>query len=150
WEDRYFDLKNGQSYTTDHKFKSGEVSITEYTPEGWTLTDVDCYEKNQWGTWDKMWREGEFYAQQDGECKCALTNDKNGEIEGHKFNDLNGNGVGEEGEPTMEGWTIERYKKVCSPVENEQPKVSQVLRIDNPKHGGWKNFNCEYELQETD
>jgi len=43
-----------------------------------------------------------------GENKtCTITNnDTPGEIHGHKFEDTNGNGAWDDGEPALEGWTI--------------------------------------------
>ncbi len=39
-----------------------------------------------------------------------------GQISGHKFSDLDGNGVWDEGEPALQGWTIRLYRMEPVPV----------------------------------
>jgi uncharacterized repeat protein (TIGR01451 family) len=45
----------------------------------------------------------------------------NGDASGYKFNDLNGDGIWDEGEPGIEGWTIYLYRQVPQIVLNDAP-----------------------------
>ena len=79
-------------FPVDH---AGEYKITEESREGW------------------IWiipRSGEYRVSVESgdvfECPFVFGNFKFGKITGHKYNDLNGNGVWDEGEPGLPGWTI--------------------------------------------
>jgi len=49
-----------------------------------------------------------------------------GDINGQKFNDLNGNGIWDEGEPTLQGWTINLWKYIDDTLTKIDSTVTDV------------------------
>jgi hypothetical protein len=49
------------------------------------------------------------------DCVVDFGNFKQGEVKGSKFNDVNGNGAWDSGEPTLKDWTITLYTKTPAP-----------------------------------
>lgn len=66
-------------------------------PAGWDLTSATCTGTNTVGSITP--NNGEVII-------CTFTNTKFGSISGYKFEDVNGNGEWDEGEPALEGWTV--------------------------------------------
>lgn len=68
-----------------------DITIAEDSATGWTTTDQPCVLNDLQPGVDQT---------------CRFTNIKLGTITGAKFEDLNGNGVKDQGEPGLPGWTI--------------------------------------------
>lgn len=73
-------------------------TIAETVPAGWDLTSAVCTGTNSPS--DITLNAGEVIT-------CTFTNTERGSIFGMKFNDLNGDGVKDGGEPGIEDWEIE-------------------------------------------
>jgi len=79
-------------------------SVTENETAGWRLTNLTCVGGGV--TSNLTSRTVNFSPQPGDEASCTFDNTKLGTINGFKWNDLNGNGSWDFGEPTMEGWQI--------------------------------------------
>ncbi len=88
---------NGENGTTtdaiDYEYlvNAGTYFVTETVPAGWIMLSNSCQ--------DMVIEIGQTLF-------CEIVNLKLGEIHGVKFEDLNGNGQKDQGEPGMSGWTI--------------------------------------------
>ncbi len=74
----------------------GSYNVSEVVPAGWTPTSATFHD---FGT-----------VTSGGNYSFTFTNFKLGKISGYKWNDLNGNGAWEAGEPALAGWTIQLNK----------------------------------------
>ena len=82
----------------------GSYSFSETTVNGWDLTGLTCT-----GTGVQFSANGATVNVTLGagqNITCTFTNTQRGSISGIKFNDLNGNGVYDQGEPALSGWNI--------------------------------------------
>lgn len=123
--DKHFWLGNMQSKTFE--VKPGLVQVFEKNlPNNWELTGDSCLEKKH-GKWVPMGAGTDFIAVLGGKYKCTFTNDKDGEVHGHKFNDRNANGKWDKGEEGLKDWTINLYQKTCQPRNN-----TTAANDDNP------------------
>ncbi len=67
---------------------------------------------------------------------CYFINNKQNTVTGHKFDDKNGNGAWDEGEPALAGWTI-KLTKTCD-AKWETPDSG-----DNRPGADWQPNKCE-------
>lgn len=81
----------------------GSYTFSEQALSGWRLNDVYCEDSDAW-----EFVEGALTVSlKDGATiDCTFSNHKLSNVNGYKFDDLNGDGNRDEGEPTLEGWTI--------------------------------------------
>ena len=75
--------------------RSGEYKVTEEARDGWIWIIPRS------GEYRVVVHSGTVF-----ECALVFGNFKFGKITGHKYNDLNGNGTWDLGEPGLAGWTI--------------------------------------------
>lgn len=91
-----FSLSDGQSNDSGYLIP-GNYSVSENAETGWLLTSVVCSDK----------QDPASLALSAGETiTCTFTNTKLGSISGFKWNDLDGDGIWDEGEPTLANWLI--------------------------------------------
>ena len=96
----------GHNETTDEKIVApGNYSVTETFKAGWNLKSLTCDDKNS--SQDTVNKYKANIKVEDNETvTCTFTNEKLGKISGYKYEDKNGNGVWDEGEPALKDWTI--------------------------------------------
>lgn len=70
---------------------SGTYSVAEASQAGWSATGNTCIG---------------VFVPSGGQASCTITNTKLGSINGFKWNDINGNGIWDVGEPAASGWLI--------------------------------------------
>lgn len=99
-----FNLMDESRPKVINTFGGGSFKLSESPVEGWETTDITCggveYES------DLSDRSVIFYADVADEVECTFTNTAWGDLEVTKYNDLNGDGNWDEGEPTLEGVEI--------------------------------------------
>jgi hypothetical protein len=85
---------------------AGEVySVSELAKDGWTLENVSCVSSLDV---ERQIYPSEFVLNDGETITCTFTNDENFSIlNGYKFNDVNSNGIWDEGELGLQGWTIQ-------------------------------------------
>ena len=94
-------------------FDSGDLQAGEWysisevnLPSSWTLENVACTSSNE--LQDVVINASEFLLNDNETITCTFTNDEDYSLlTGYKFNDENTNGIWDEGENGLEGWTIE-------------------------------------------
>jgi hypothetical protein len=86
----------------EHYQPGATVTVTEGLPEGWTVSylDVDGYVMTAAISVDVTFGPGEMVR------AVTFGNWEESEKSGTKFHDLNANGVWDDGEPGLEGWTM--------------------------------------------
>lgn len=85
---------------------SNTYEITENAVSGWTLTNLSCDGDNN-AQIDLSGRTATVNLDQPGETiTCTFTNTKYGSITGRKYDDTNGDGTKNTGEPYLDGWTV--------------------------------------------
>lgn len=108
--DADFTLKDGEHKDFDN-LRAGSYTISEDETDGWALKNIVCWglshhEKDlEGGSVTVELKPGD-------EATCKFINEEQANIHGFKFEDLNGNGQRDEGEPKISGWTIS-LEKVC-------------------------------------
>jgi len=97
-------ISDGQQLTVSNLLP-GTYTSTENdpTPE-YDLTSIVCDDTDSLG--DLPTRKATFNLQPGETITCVFTNTKRGSISGHKWNDLDGDGYWDGGEPALDGWTI--------------------------------------------
>lgn len=98
---------------------AGTYSIAEQEPEDWAASDITCNTES--GVRVDLADASLSVRLSAGQhITCTFENDKStgnggeplpGIISGHKFNDVNGNGKWDQGEPTLKGWQITLTKE---------------------------------------
>ena len=85
---------------------AGTYAVTEQQTNGWFLTGITCDGTQNYRV--KL-TDGRLAVnlKAGDDVTCTFTNERGNVIKGFKFNDLNGNGKRDQGEPGLEGWTIE-------------------------------------------
>ncbi len=85
---------------------NGSYSVSEKDVPGWSLKSIKCSE----GTNVQVTTSTATITLASGQnVTCTFTNNKLGSIGGQKFNDLNGNGVWDNGEPALANWGIDLH-----------------------------------------
>ncbi len=106
----------------------GDYWVSESEVANWTLKNIFCFDhidlKDESQTLHITLHPGD-------NITCTFENRERSTIEGHKFNDLNGNGVWDEGEPTLEGWTINLFECKKVEVDNEL-SLSEFTGVNVP------------------
>ncbi len=98
---------------------SNTYTITESTVSGWTLTGLTC--TGGTAVADLNNRSVAITIDQPGETVvCTFTNTKYGSIAGRKYNDLNGDGTLDTGEPYLDNWTIKLF-------DNQMQELNSVV-----------------------
>ncbi len=95
---------------------SGPFSANVELPYGTTIVSVDWYAQHG--------LEQILLGTTVGETLTEDTNNQftyNGDVSGFKFNDINGDGIWDEGEPGIEGWTIYLYRQAAPIVPSAAP-----------------------------
>jgi len=83
-------------------------SVIETPMEGWNLKSLKCIDSLS----GDSFQDGEnkykvnIWVADNETVTCTFTNEKLGKISGYKYEDKNGNGLWDEGEPALKGWTI--------------------------------------------
>lgn len=77
--------------TVNYEVTPGSYAVGEQAVEGWDITGNSCTELTV--------TAGQT-------VDCTITNTQRGQVKVFKFNDVNGNGVQDEGENTLSDWTI--------------------------------------------
>ncbi len=98
---------NGQ--ITVNNLVPGTYIATETDPTpSFDLTAIQCDDQSSAtpSSGDVASRLATFKLDAGETVMCTFTNTQRGEIHGQKFNDMNGDGLWDEGEPTLEEWTI--------------------------------------------
>ena len=90
---------------------NGSKTITEDVPDGWSLTSISCTDPSGGTTVNLDEAEAVIDFDNNEGIVCIFTNEKDpeGKISGYKWNDLDGDGVrdqGENPEPGISDWTI--------------------------------------------
>lgn len=93
-------LSNNQQFIN---LMPGSYSVTEGAVTGWDLTGLVCSGTNNYS--HQATTLGVTLAAGD-DVTCTFTNTKRGSIAGVKFEDMNGNGIFDIGEPLLSDWTI--------------------------------------------
>jgi hypothetical protein len=83
----------------------GDFTVSEQATSGWDLTGLTCSGTQNFSRPNNGNALNVTLAAGD-DVTCTFTNTQRGSISGLKFNDLNGNGIFDQGEPTLSGWTI--------------------------------------------
>ncbi len=110
--------------------QAGSYTVTEETTDGWKLVGLVC--------------RGATYATEDNlatisleigdQAVCEFTNEELSVIDGFKFEDTDMSGGWQEGEPTLEGWTITLTEFCLS-----SPSLDQLVELDT----------CESAVEDT-
>ena len=80
-------------------------SVTELAKDGWTLENVSCVSSLNA---ERQINPEEFVLNDNETITCTFTNDEDFSIlTGYKFNDVNSNGIWDEGELGLQGWTVQ-------------------------------------------
>lgn len=129
-----FSLVDDGSATNTKQFTDldpGSYNVAETAVNGWDLSSIVCWGTNDWSVQSPA--VNVTLAAGD-DVTCKFVNEKRGGVNGSKFNDLNGNGEWDRGEPTLEGWTINLY--TCT-------KEQEV-----PSFNAFTSFNAVQQLTE--
>lgn len=94
-------LSNQKVYTN---LLPGVYSSTEATVSGWDMTDLVCAGTGV--SYTKQGTTASVNLSAGQNITCTYTNTKRAGLSGYKFNDVNGNGVWDAGEPVLADWTI--------------------------------------------
>lgn len=89
---------------------AGDVTVTEQQIAGWSLQYIVCSGTNDYVT-STATGELTVTLKAGDNVICTFGNDKYSSVDGYKFDDLNNNGAWDNGEPTLEGWTITLTKE---------------------------------------
>ena len=80
----------------------GDYSVTETFKSGWNLKSLECDDTDS----SASGYTANIKVGDNETVTCTFTNEKLGKISGYKYEDKNGNGVWDEGEPALKDWTI--------------------------------------------
>jgi hypothetical protein len=143
-------LSNGQSVLLDN-ITPGSVTITETVPEGWTgIQHVDCSD----GTTSEQGSVTVAVAAGD-QKSCTFNNTQDGVIAGQKFNDMAANGVRNESDRGLSGWTINLYRHMtlASALLSQVPQEWTYVDTRTTDQGGYYSFGnltpSEYRICEV-
>ncbi len=113
---------------------SNTYTITESAVTGWKLTNLVCTGDDN-SSVDIDGRTATIRLDQPGEnIICAFTNTKYGSIAGRKYNDLNGDGTLDTGEPYLDGWTIKLF-------DNQMQERDSIVTGSGSLADGQYKFN---------
>nr|WP_175265962.1 SdrD B-like domain-containing protein [Methanothrix thermoacetophila] len=108
-----FSLTDGADPYDSGQLEPGEYTVTEIVPDGWDLSSIEIDGDTDGGSTSTTSGSTATIDLDAGETiRVTFTNTlKTGgqgklDVSGYKFNDLNGNGNWDTGEPGIEGWTI--------------------------------------------
>jgi hypothetical protein len=136
-------LEDNGSHVTDSNgnatftnVPTGSYELSEDLQDSWTQSNIQCFNGDEIvGT---LSDEG-YYANvtAGSTINCYIGNYQKGSIHGYKWNDLNGNGVRDELEPLLSGWTI-----FIDTNHNGQLDEGETYFItsDSQEHFGWYWF----------
>ncbi|MFA6390984.1 MAG: SdrD B-like domain-containing protein, partial [Patescibacteria group bacterium] len=82
----------------------GSYSSIESAISGWDLTGISCDDANSTG--DKSTGTASFKVEANETVTCTFTNTKKRDITACKFDDMNGNGVKDDGDSLLDGWDM--------------------------------------------
>lgn len=148
-------LENNKVFSS---LSAGDYAVTEQATDGWELVFVVCE-----GTDDYMVLMDDnkllvslvagdevvcTFINEEEEGEVLDDNDNptpgNGTISGHKFEDQNMNGAWDNGEPTLEGWTITSTEVCgndntpCGSTDSTQTDVSGSFLFNNVTSGNYR------------
>ncbi len=102
-----------QAAPNDQTLSPGTYAVSQTVPGGWSLTAAVCMTNNATST---AYTPGSNLALNAGDTiRCTFTDTKQGTttatgtISGEVFNDQNGNGAIDAGEPGLSGWKVRLY-----------------------------------------
>lgn len=108
----------------------GTWSVSEDGVDGWNLTDISCTDPTGKPVIDLENGEATVDIAAGETVTCTFTNTKVGSVTVYKFNDLNGNGIKDEGEPTLSDWGIVIGSNGCSSsTQNTDGSGSTVFNL---------------------
>ncbi|OGG35190.1 hypothetical protein A2363_03910 [Candidatus Gottesmanbacteria bacterium RIFOXYB1_FULL_47_11] len=121
------DLKDGEQDDSGY-LMPGTYSVAENVPSGWDLSNTVCSDRSNISS----------ISLQSGETvTCTFRNTKRGSIAGRKYNDLNGNGSRVDGEPLLDGWTIDLYDS----INVDGAPIASVVTGNGPLEDGQYKFS---------
>ncbi|QLG69612.1 MAG: internalin, putative [Candidatus Woesebacteria bacterium] len=86
---------------------AGTYTVTENSTTGWDLTNITCNDPTEDSSSNLPTSPSATIKLAAGEnVTCTFTNTKRGSVAGIKYNDINGNGVKNDGENGLSGWTV--------------------------------------------
>ena len=98
-----FFLKNMEKNTSGW-LAPGQYTVTELSKAGWDLSNLSCSDPDRGTTIDGS--AAYIDLDPNEEIHCTFDNTQRGSVTVYKFNDLNGNGIKDENEPTIPYWNI--------------------------------------------
>ena len=111
-----FALTDAAAPNTTANLSVGTYTVTEGLESGWTLTGLTC--SNEEST-NIETRTATITLSAGENVTCTFTNTAQpGSILAHKFNDLDGDGVQDEGEPNLSGWQMTVVGTACQGPTN--------------------------------
>lgn len=130
----------------------GEYRVTEQQIAGWDLKYIHCSGTEDWGA---VAAQLEVELKAGDNVTCVFKNKQRGTIQGHKFNDVNNNGVWDEGEEGLSHWQITLYS--CQPVEVDyrpsflnftpQNTFQSLQSCNNEVGSDWANKHGGYSFE---
>ncbi len=118
-----FSLVDDGNSTNSKQFEKlapGIYQVTEQSVDGWDLGSLSCSNE----LWDRTSSTLTVELVAGDDVTCTFTNQKRTEIQGHKFNDVNGDSKWSSDEPTLANWTINLYR--CSIERELSDSVNQI------------------------
>jgi hypothetical protein len=121
-----FSLMDGES-ESDDTLSADTYEVTEINPTGWKLNDIYCSGTENWYQTGNTLSVSLDLAD---DVTCTFYNDKLGEINGSKFEDMDGDSnEWEEGESGLGGWTIQLIR-TCEYTDNLSLSFLDNIVID--------------------
>jgi hypothetical protein len=133
-----FSLNGGTDEATNRKtFENvapGDYTITEAFDKGWWDTSIDC-DGAEYTTEDKTLTVT-MPAESGAEVTCTFTNERRPTIKVLKYEDLDGNGQQDEGEPPLAGWEMALYEQVNGGYEHRHYYNPRITNDEGKTHMG--------------
>ncbi len=139
WSVKNFNLTDGAQENSGW-LAPGTYTVTESGLTGWDLTAINCTGA---GDWSAVLNGGIVTVDlQPGEsATCTFTNTERGSISGYKYNDLNGDGGFDTGEPKLPGWTIHLFDSGWNEVTQMPTDLNGNYKFEDVVPGSY--FICE-------
>ncbi len=132
WETFATTYTDSNGYYEFYVCCGGMFRVIEEDPDGWIITGEEYYTFTaESGVNQGMFNFLNF--------QCFYVN-------GHKYEDMNGNGIWDMGEPGLEGWTVTLYKWECG----DWTEIAQATTDEN---GYYEFYLCEggdYKVEEEE
>lgn len=125
------------SAVTSFLVNSGSHNLTESVLQSWYLAGITCSGNGQ-STPSVAQRSVNVTVMGGEEMNCTFANQRRVNLQAIKFNDLNGDGLRQSGEPTLASWEIHFYKGDGALLSRKVTDANGFASINNLVAGSFK------------